>query len=57
MSALCQNRTHAAQQTTRTGMKIYAITSSARVSGNGGTVRPNMLAVTDLGALFRGGPG
>src|SRR5262245_41480850 len=40
MSALGQKRTHAAQEKDR-----YSITSSARASSEGGTVRPSALAV------------
>src|ERR1700722_2773036 len=42
-SVSCQDRTHVVQQT-----DFYSITSSARASSNGGTVRPSVLAVLRL---------
>ena len=46
--AMCQNLTHALQQTTCTVAMIYSITSSARASNIGGTVMPSALAVLRL---------
>ncbi len=53
---MCQQRTHAPQQTTCTARMFYSITSSAMASSDGGTVRPSMMgrsAVDDQRELRR----